>query len=65
MGAPEYEVVNIAPDTVSVIKNPLNGWVMYMGRNWDADFGKVFRYDEFPADVPGGKVRVSDYCWTA
>ena len=65
MGAPEYEVVNIAPDTVSVIKNPLNGWVMYMGRNWDADFGKVFRYDEFPADVPGGKVRVSDYCGTA
>ena len=42
MGAPGYEVVNIAPDTVSVIKNPLNGWVMYMGRNWDADFGKVF-----------------------
>lgn len=65
MGEPEYEVVNIAPDTVSVIKNPLNGWVMYMGRNWDADFGKVFHYDEFPADVPGGKVRVSDYCWTA
>ena len=65
LGAPEYQVVNIAPDTVSIIKNPLNGWVMYMGRNWDSDFGKTQRYDEFPAVVPGGKVRVTDWCGTA
>lgn len=65
LGAPEYQVVNIAPDTVSIIKNPLNGWVMYMGRNWDSDFGKAQHYDEFPAAVPGGKVRVTDWCGTA
>lgn len=65
LGDAGYSVVNIVPDTVSVIKNPLNGWVMYMGRTWDSDFGTAQHYDEFPADVPGGKVRVTDWCGTA
>ena len=35
--APE-QTVCFEPDTTSVLKNPLTGWVMYLGRAWDENF---------------------------
>lgn len=61
----EYSSVNIEPDRTSVIKNPLNGWVMYLGRTWDEDFWTSMGYDKIPAGMTGDVVRVWDYCGTA
>ena len=35
------QTVYFEPDTTSVLKNPLTGWVMYLGRAWDETFGKL------------------------
>ena len=32
------ETVTFSPDTETVLKNPLNGWVVYLGRHWDETF---------------------------
>ncbi|MGM9735734.1 MAG: DUF4832 domain-containing protein [Candidatus Cryptobacteroides sp.] len=58
--------VNFEPDTVTVLRNPLNGWVMYLGRTWDGDFWDVTQppYDRMPTSE-GTVVRVSDYANTA
>lgn len=32
------QTVCFKPDTLSVLKNPLTGWVMYLGRMWDENF---------------------------
>ena len=61
----EYTTVSIEPDRTSVIKNPLNGWVMYLGRTWDDDFWTATGYDRMPAGDSGDVVRVWDYCGTA
>ena len=37
--------VQITPDTISVLKNPLTGWVIYLGRTWDEDFWEKQGYD--------------------
>lgn len=37
--------VQITPDTVSVLKNPLSGWVIYLGRTWDENFWEKQGYD--------------------
>lgn len=60
------EVVTFVPDTVTVLKNPLNGWVMYLGRRWDDDFWTKAepQYDAMPTSE-GTVVRVSDYATTA
>ena len=42
--APE-QTVCFEPDTTSVLKNPLTGWVMYLGRAWDENFWQTQRYD--------------------
>ena len=34
-GAGKTRTVTFAPDTVRVLDNPLSGWVMYLGRDWD------------------------------
>ncbi len=65
LGASAYSTVAIEPDRTSVIKNPLNGWVMYLGRSWDENFGSETGYDHWPADGGREYVRVSDYCGTA
>lgn len=66
IGADEYRTVAIEPDRTSVIRNPLTGWVMYLGRGWSKDFGTEVGYDNWPAGPDGQmKVRVSDYCGTA
>ncbi len=55
------------PDTESVIRNPLSGWVLYLGRNasWYEDFwaGKV-GYDAMPTSE-GTQVDVFEYANTA
>lgn len=61
----EYSTVSIEPDRTSVIRNPLNGWVMYLGRSWDDDFWTSAGYDRMPAGDSGNLVRVWDYCGTA
>lgn len=58
------ETVKLIPDRTSVIRNPLSGWVMYLGRSWDENFWTSEGYDAMPTS--GGKtVRVSDYASTA
>lgn len=54
---------SFSPDTDSVLKNPLTGWVMYLGRNWDDHFWSQESYDAMP--IGNGKtVKVSDYAST-
>lgn len=54
--------VTFKPDTVRVLRNPLCGWVMYVGRGWDADFWQKEGYDAM--SVGDSTVRVSDYANT-
>lgn len=56
--------VNLSPDTTTVLRNPLNGWVMYLGRSWDENFWTTLHYDNMPTSE-GTEVRVSDYASTA
>lgn len=66
IGSDEYRTIAIEPDRTSVIRNPLTGWVMYLGRGWSRNFGTEVGYDNWPAGPDGQmKVRVSDYCGTA
>lgn len=53
---------NVAPDTLRVLRNPLNGWVMYGGRSWDDTFWQEKGYDRM--QTTDGPVRVSDYANT-
>ena len=41
----ENVTVKIVPDRTSFINNPLNGWVMYLGRSWDENFWTSQGYD--------------------
>ena len=61
--APE-QTVCFEPDTTSVLKNPLTGWVMYLGRAWDENFWQTQRYDAMPVNGGDSTVRVSDYAGT-
>lgn len=57
------KIYSFSPDTVSMLKNPLTGWVMYLGRNWDDHFWSQESYDAMP--IGNGKtVKVSDYAST-
>lgn len=62
MGAPEYATVQVEPDRTSVIRNPLNGWVMYLGRNFDENFWTSTGYDKMPKGTDGETAQVWDYC---
>lgn len=55
--------VTVSPDSVRVLRNPLSGWVMYLGRAWDENFWAERGYDSMPAGDT--VVRVSDYATTA
>lgn len=61
-GNTEYE---LSADTVRVLDNPLNGWVMYLNRNWDETFWEKQGYDRMPADSGRLTVKVSDYASVA
>ncbi len=56
--------VEFIPDTVTVLRNPLNGWAMYLARNWNENFWKDKNYDSMPTSE-GTTVRVSDWASTA
>ena len=62
MGDEAYVTLNIEPDTISVIRNPLNGWVMYLGRNFDENFWTEKGYDRMPVGDGSATARVWDYC---
>ena len=56
--------VHFEPDTRTVLRNPLNGWVMYLRRDWDETFWERQGYDRMVTST-GDTVRVSDYANTA
>lgn len=58
------KTVRFAPDTTTVLKNPLTGWVMYIGRTWDENFWQDRGYDAMPVNHGDSAVRVSDYAGT-
>ena len=53
--------VSFEADTVRVLRNPLQGWVMYLGRTWDENFWDERGYDSMKVPGESGPVRVSDY----
>lgn len=55
-------VTKFEADTTRVLRNPLNGWVMYMGRQWDENFWTERGYDNI--STGNQTVRVSDYANT-
>lgn len=61
MGA-QTVTTSVEPDRTSVIRNPLNGWVMYLGRNFDENFWTSTGYDSIPFGRDGETARVWDYC---
>lgn len=59
------ETIRFQPDTTRVIRNPLQGWVMYLGRQWDENFWEVQGYDHMRTQGSDEIVRVSDYATCA
>ena len=55
--------VSFTADTVRVLRNPLTGWVMYLGRNWDDQTYTRMHYDCMPTSE-GGTANVADYATT-
>lgn len=55
--------LNFSPDTTTVLRNPLNGWVMYLGRGWDENFWNTQGYDTMRVSDTE-TVKVSDYAST-
>ncbi len=53
------------PDTTRVLRNPLQGWVMYLGRAWDENFWTERGYDSMKAAGEEEPVKVSDYATCA
>lgn len=49
------------PDTLRVLHNPLQGWVMYLGRTWDENFWDERGYDNMKIAGDTATMRVSDY----
>ena len=60
--APKNEVLTIQPDKERLLRNPLNGWVVYAGSHAPADFWS--NYDNINVPALGRLVRVSDYAHT-
>ncbi len=57
-------IVRPTADTTTVLRNPLDGWVLYIGRSWDENFWTTQGYDDMKVNGPEGTVRVSDYAGT-
>ena len=57
------KTTSFEPDTVTVLRNPLNGWVLYLRRGWDETFWEKMGYDHIETST-GEAVRVSDYANT-
>ena len=61
--------VQLRAEREALVRNPLNGWVMYLGRSWNEDFWTnpdvpYSPYDAMPTSE-GSTVKVSDYASTA
>ena len=52
-------------DTTRLIRNPLQGWVMYVGRDYDENFWTDKGYDSIHVSDGDSTVRVSDYATCA
>lgn len=61
----ERTTLAISPDTARVIRNPLQGWVMYLGRTWDENFWTERGYDSMVVNGGADTVRVSDFATCA
>lgn len=59
------KTVEFIADTVTTLRNPLQGWVMYLGKNWDENFWEVQGYDNMPVNGGEDTVKVSDYATCA
>lgn len=58
----ETNTIVIEPDNDVILRNPMNGWVVYMGRGgWDSTFWTEQKYDAMPINGTTETVRVSDY----
>lgn len=57
----EARTVTFTPDSTRVLRNPLQGWVMYLGRTWDENFWNERGYDSMKVNGCDETVRVSDY----
>lgn len=57
----EGKVVKISPDYTSVLRNPLNGWVTYLGRDeaWCTSFPE--NYENFSIPGTGETINVLEY----
>lgn len=64
-GMAQGATVTFSPDTLRVLRNPLQGWVMYLGRNWDENFWDEQGYDNMKVPGDTATVRVSDYAGCA
>lgn len=61
----EAKLTTYQPDTERVLRNPLQGWVMYLGRQWDENFPDEQGYDAMHAAGIDSTVRVSDFATCA
>lgn len=58
----ENNVISIEPDNEVILHNPMNGWVIYMGRGgWESTFWTKQHYDDMPINGTTETVKVSDY----
>lgn len=58
------QTVKLIPDRTSFIRNPLTGWVLYLGRTWNENFWTTVNYDAMKTSE-NTTVKVSDYSTTA
>jgi len=58
----ESNTIDIEPDNEVILRNPMSGWVVYMGRGgWDSTFWTEQKYDNMPVNGTDETVSVSDY----
>lgn len=57
----ENVTVKILPNKTRVIRNPLNGWVLYLSRGMNENFWENSGYDHMYVPSLGKNVKVSDY----
>lgn len=60
----ENTTVKITANKNRVLRNPLSGWVMYLGRDWSDSFWADQGYDNMYVPDIGKSVKVSDYANT-
>lgn len=61
----DASTVKLSPERTAVLRNPLNGWTLYIGRSWDETFWQKQGYDAINVPSEGITVKASDYASTA